>query len=74
MGDMADYYRERELDAMAFGGTRFEEEEEYVDTVACKYCKEPGLHWEEIDGKWRLCDFEDSVHRCEIQTETWPIR
>ena len=31
----------------------------------CRCCNQSGLHWENRDGRWRLCD-ERGVHQCSV--------
>ena len=54
MGDMADLYDEF-----------YDDYDEW--SKECKYCGERGLHWEKVEGKWRLCKWREEsriVHVC----------
>lgn len=31
----------------------------------CRCCGQEGLHWNQIDGKWRLCN-DDGLHMCPV--------
>ncbi len=62
MADMADYY----LD-LAFNV--YEDEREDDDGPArfwkaCRCCGAGLLHWENLDGKWRLFDESRRLHEC----------
>ena len=35
----------------------------------CKYCGKAGLHWETIDGRWKLFDSRNKPHTCDIKSE-----
>lgn len=38
---------------------------------ACRYCGHEGLHWEQVDGRWRLFDDADVMHTCSEPTGRW---
>lgn len=64
MGDMADYHVEQ------FPATWMEEDdcgyhEQYDCFKICKFCGRRNLHWENRNGKWRLCD-NRGLHRCPV--------
>lgn len=43
---------------------RLDDLDEQDGEIACKYCGEEGLHWEETDDGWRLFDYEGDQHVC----------
>jgi len=34
------------------------------DLRICKYCRTGGLHWEDVDGKWKLLHSNGKIHDC----------
>lgn len=32
--------------------------------VVCKYCKKDGLHWENVNGKWKTFEPDGTMHKC----------
>lgn len=58
MGDMADLAYDQMIDELARG--------EYDDRVACRYCDEQDLHWEQVaPNRWRLFDYDGVIHKCD---------
>lgn len=55
MGDMADWIIDNGIDELIYDNGGF---------VSCKYCNEDYLHWENIDGKWRLANEKCVIHKC----------
>ena len=42
-----------------------DEERDEPTTHICKYCREPGLTWTEVeDGQWRLMHKNGRLHSC----------
>lgn len=50
------------------GHIKDEDDDDYYDyptNIMCKYCKNYGFKWVNIDGKWRLVSIiSNEVHRC----------
>lgn len=63
MGDMAD---------MLFNSFFYDDyDEEFYycrgvgsSNITCQYCEESGLHWDLVDDKWRLFNWDNEQHRC----------
>lgn len=60
MGEMADFYIDQMMDA--YGWSPFGGEER---TTECKNCGKAGLHWEEDDARWVLCEPNGRTHVCD---------
>lgn len=44
---------------------RYENSEKYIPSYkSCRYCGEFYLHWEKMDGKWRLFNNQSKLHKC----------
>lgn len=41
------------------------EEDEPPRIVECNRCGQAGLHWEEDNGRWRLCTAKFAIHVCD---------
>ena len=62
MGEMTDFYIDQMMDAYGdspYGGGYGE------PNVECKNCGKAGLHWEEDDGRWVLCNPNGRTHVCD---------
>ena len=40
------------------------DEDQEPKEVACKYCKQEGLFWEDTEHAWRLTDADGDYHTC----------
>lgn len=44
----------------------FDSEDEEARDVECERCGASGLHWEETDTAWRLCEENGDFHDCHL--------
>ena len=38
-----------------------------VPAKTCRLCRETNLHWQKVDGKWRLFNKDDQLHQCPVR-------
>lgn len=59
---MADYYLDLAFDEMY--GEQEDDDGPPRYWKSCRCCKTGHLHWENLDGKWRLFDESRRLHEC----------
>lgn len=62
MGDMADYYFDRELDHWPRD----------PEPKACRMCGRRSLWWAETKTGWRLVEEDGTPHRCKVEFDPEP--
>ena len=66
MGEAADDAIDRGIDEWLSGEY---DDEDFCYTFcprlhSCRYCRVANLHWNLLNGKWRLFDTDGGTHRC----------